>query len=392
MIQDRQIAQWASEGLITEAQAQRMLADVTAQRRARTSDRFIVVLSTVGSVLLGVGAILFIAANWEGLSSAAKTALLLAATFGVSALGYALAYGRRTLPRVGEALLFLGGLLFGATVFLIAQMYHLQANSHALVLIWLVGILPLVYVIRSLPLAGLAALLAFIWVGLVVMAPGQAAGRDWVTLPALYLLCGLSLFEAGGQHDTAEPLRGIARIYRLGALKVVMLALFLLSFRFFSGHLEGWWSAQSQPISGRMTIAVAVAGALALTLGLLNLSTNPTRSSTWRVEGAISLGLAGLALLLVFAPTTTTLYVVAFNLALAGCIAALVGIGYQREDIRLVNVGMSYLTLLVLVRYCDWFWALLPRSLFFMVGGVILVLGGVALERKRRALKTEFAR
>ena len=58
---------------------------------------------------------------------------------------------------------------------------------------------------------------------------------------------------------------------------------------------------------------------------------------------------------------------------------------------QIVNTGMFWLSALILVRYFDFFWDLLPRSLFFMVGGLILVLGGIALEKKRRQLKTKFA-
>ena len=52
---------------------------------------------------------------------------------------------------------------------------------------------------------------------------------------------------------------------------------------------------------------------------------------------------------------------------------------------------MFWLGGLVLVRYFDFFWQLLPRSLFFLVGGLILVFGGMALEKKRRELRTQFS-
>jgi len=82
--------------------------------------------------------------------------------------------------------------------------------------------------------------------------------------------------------------------------------------------------------------------------------------------------------------------VLLFNLILALLILTLLFIGYQREDMRLVNIGMAYLSILVIVRYFDFFWELLPRSIFFTVGGLILILGSIALERKRRQLKQKF--
>jgi uncharacterized membrane protein len=141
-----------------------------------------------------------------------------------------------------------------------------------------------------------------------------------------------------------------------------------------------------------MSLGITLVAALAILLACCNLLFNPSKSSTWKLEGGLSIGVAALALLFLLFPSTTNIYVVLFNLVLVGCIAMLIAIGYQREDARLVNIGMSYFAAWVLVRYCDLFWQLLPRSLFFMVGGAVLVLGGIALERKRRQLTARFAK
>lgn len=42
---------------------------------------------------------------------------------------------------------------------LMVEDQHIKAHSHMLLLIWLMGILPMVYVLRSLPMAGLASVL-----------------------------------------------------------------------------------------------------------------------------------------------------------------------------------------------------------------------------------------
>jgi uncharacterized membrane protein len=84
-------------------------------------------------------------------------------------------------------------------------------------------------------------------------------------------------------------------------------------------------------------------------------------------------------------------YPVLFNVALGGCLTVMIFVGYRREDFWLLNTGMSGIGLLILIRYCDFFWELLSRSLFFMIGGAILVTGGVLLERKRRELRARFA-
>ncbi len=392
MVEDSQIKKWFSEGLITQQQAQTMQADVVAHRKERSSDKLIVVISTIGAILLGVGAVLFVASNWQVLSSLTKVFLMTGATFGVSYLGYLFAYDRGNLPKVGAALLFLGALLFGATIFLVAQIYHVQANSHFLVLLWLAGILPLVYVLASVPIAALSVLLLFIWIALFLFGDRGWASNDWIALPVLYLVSGVLLFEAGGLHYQWEKLQTVARTYRIGALKVGMLSLFLLTFRFFSGHYEYWNPVAGDQISPQIRTGIALVAAVAVLLAVGNLLRNPSKSETWRIEGGISLGLVGLALLFFFFPSATNIYVLIFNLTLAGCIGVLIAIGYQREDIRIVNMGMSYLSLLVVVRYFDFFWSLLSRSTFFMVGGAVLVLGGIALEQKRRQLKARFSK
>ena len=391
MAQDADIAAWMAAGVITPAQAERMQADLSARRKDRASDEFVIVLSTIGAILLGIGAILFVAANWQGMSNLTKTLVLSGATFGVSALGYLLAYEAKTLPKVGAALLFLGTLLFGATLFLLGQMYHVEANSHLLVLTWLVGVLPLVYILQSRSIAGLCTVLLFIWFGLFVFRGMTPNGRDSLAFPVLYLLAGLWVFEAGGLHYFSEQLRGVARIYRLGAIDVALFSLFVLTFRFVSGK-DGWWGTElSQPYSKQVVAGVFLIGATAAALAFVNGLKNPSSSDTNDLEVRTSLGLVLLALTYFGVPAhSTNVYPIVFNLALMGCILALIMVGYRREDLRLVNIGLSAFAMLVLVRYCDFFWDLLPRSLFFMVGGAILVLGGTALERKRRQIKAQF--
>jgi uncharacterized membrane protein len=391
MVEDQHIKQWLTEGLITEQQAQKMLADVAAHRKARSSDKLIIVMSTVGAILLGIGAVLFVASNWQVLSRLAKVCLLTGSTFGVSYLGYVLAYERQNLPKVGAALLFLGSLLFGATIFLIGQIYHIQAHSHMLILVWLVGVTPLVYVLTSTPVAGLASFLLFLWIGLFVFRGATLSTGDWIALPVLYLVSGLLFFEAGGLHYLSERLGKVARTCRIASLKVIMLSLFLLTFRLFSGHYEDWNPRAEAAISPQMGTGITLVAVVAILLAAGNLLLNPSKSETWRIEGGISLGVAAISLIFFFFPASTNIYVVMFNLVMAGCIGVLIAIGYHREDIRLVNIGMSSLTLLVVVRYCDVLWELLSRSVFFLVGGALLILGGSALERKRRQLKATFS-
>ncbi len=72
------------------------------------------------------------------------------------------------------------------------------------------------------------------------------------------------------------------------------------------------------------------------------------------------------------------------NVLLFACIIAVVVIGYSNREPVLINVGIVFFVLDVIARYFDFFWDMMPNSLFFMAGGVLLFVGGTLLERNRR--------
>ena len=392
MIDEKQIKQWLKEGTITQAQAKKMMADSSSYKKEQSSNKLIVAISTIGAILLGIGAILFIASNWRTIPNIAKTLLLVGSTFGAYYLGYVFKYQKQNLPKVGASLIFLGALLFGATVFLIAQIYNINANSHTLMLIWIIGILPLVYVFVSMPIAGLLSLLFFIWVYLFFFLTSQSfwgwlGGFASRYFPVLYVVAGVMLFGIGGLHYLSEKLHNIARIYRIAGLKVILFSLFLLTFNFFSQYRDNY--GIQADATGRFVMGFVIFSVIAIIMGVINWFFNKSEQIS-KIEGPVSLGLMALMLIFYYYPSSTTIYVVIFNLVLAGVIFLLLYAGYEREDMKLVNMGMFWVATFIVVRYFDWFWGLLDRSIFFMVGGLILVLGGIALEKKRRQIKSQF--
>ena len=389
---EKQIEQWLKDGIITKEQAQKMLADTSQYKKEQSSNKLIVAISTIGTILLGIGVILFIASNWMRFSNIFKVVILLGATFGSYYVGYICRYQKQNLPKAGASLIFLGALLFGATVFLVAQMYHINANSHTLMLIWLIGIVPLVYTLKTTPIAALATFLFYIWAALFVFRnfSFQEACGDFFYLPVLYLVVGVLAFGIGALHYLSDDLKAVARTYRISGIKIGMLALFLLTFRFFSGHYDNFNIRAGAMPSRQFITGLIIFSILALIFIIIDRILNPSKSKTSILECYISLGLVTVALVFFFFPSTTNIYPLLFNLILAGIIFTLIFIGYQREDIRLVNIGMSYLVVLVVVRYFDFFWDLLPRAMFFMIGGAILIIGGIAIEKKRRELKKQF--
>lgn len=158
----REAQQWRTDELISPEQYQK-LADqydfATLETAAR--DRFIMILLGLGSILIGIGAITFVAANWQALSQTVKAGLLFIAMLICDLSGFGLM--NRVGPndrwrRLGQALLLLGALLLGANLALMGQIVHTGSTRYELCAAWALGVLALAYGIR-LPFLGMLALL-----------------------------------------------------------------------------------------------------------------------------------------------------------------------------------------------------------------------------------------
>lgn len=152
---------WQAEGLIDAGQY-RQLAERyqfnTLDTVAR--DRFVSILLGLGSILIGLGIITFVAANWQEIPRAIKVTLLLSLFIGVNIAGF---YLWRRSPgaqqRLGQGLLLLGGLILGANMGLMGQMFHINAPVYELLLAWGIGVIAMAYSLRSTSLGILAIIL-----------------------------------------------------------------------------------------------------------------------------------------------------------------------------------------------------------------------------------------
>lgn len=378
---ERLIQKWVDERLISPEQAERMRADLHKELGERRSGRFIVAVSTVGAVLLGASAILFIASNWQRLDVVAKLSIMVGSTLAALFGGYFLKYERGQLERVGGAILLLSALMFGATIMLTAQMYHVQANQHWLLLLWLAGVMPLVYGIRSTPITVLGSGLVFLWLGQYVFSDPNFFAETHIAV--LFVVAGLALFGIGGLHYQLPDMGRVARVIRIISLKVTLFALFVLTFRYVS--LQRF----ATPDVWHAAIPAFLFGVTAMALAALVLDGWVRRSDPWaRIESFLGLSITALLVLFLLLPSSGQVYLLVFNLLFAALTLLLVYYGSHRADIRIVNMGIFWLALFLLAKYFDWFWSLLDRAVFFFVGGLILVAGGIALEKQRRRIKS----
>lgn len=391
MISNDLINKWLSEGLITKEQSEKMLADINRDTKEKKSDKLISLMATIGAVLLGLGFILFIASNWQKISSIQKVLLLEGSTFIVSFAGYYIGYEKKSLPKVGKSLLFLGSILFGATIILISQIYNVQANHHIVILLWLLGIMPLAYILNSLAITGLTVVLLYLWVGVYLSTFTLDRIGDVEKLIIFYYGFSIILFEAGALHFFREGIKKVGYIYRMFSLFIILCMSYLFTFKFCPEHFIRIAKDHSVEYKSDLYNMVLYISSLAIACIIFNLIFNPTKSKTYILEQGTSLALIGVVLILFIDPyLSVSLFHVLFNTVFVATVFIIIYVGFDKKNHKVVDLGLLFFGLFILAKYFDFFYRLLPRSIFFMVGGAILIGGGMFLESKRKEIKHKF--
>ena len=108
---------WVTDGIISEAQRQQLLARYPPEAQA------LGLLPVLGSVLVGLSGLSVVAANWPALPAVLRVALLLGSLLG--AYGAGAYFLRRGNPDLGHGLIGLGLILFGVSIILTSQLFQL---------------------------------------------------------------------------------------------------------------------------------------------------------------------------------------------------------------------------------------------------------------------------
>ncbi|MBB3063613.1 DUF2157 domain-containing protein [Microbulbifer rhizosphaerae] len=158
----RETADWVAEGIVSREQAERICTRYGADfEQAQGRSLGYSVLTGLGYLFIGLALITLIGANWEEIPRALRMWGLIAIT--VATQGLAL---RRYLSGDeggATGIFLLGNLFFGASIILIAQIYHLGEHMPDGVFWWALGCLPFAVLLRNPWLALQAGVLALVW-------------------------------------------------------------------------------------------------------------------------------------------------------------------------------------------------------------------------------------
>ena len=356
------IERWAERGWVTAAGADAIRAEVSTRRGPSLAGA----LAVLAAVLLGFAAMTFVAANWQAMSKLVRLAVLgvgLWAAYGASAL-----LRERGLPRFAEAAVLAGVGMFGASIMLISQMYHLDGHPPDAVLLWSLGALLAGVVLRSVTALTASALLALLW-SAWTMTLGQNAHLSflpvWAAIAAAFYRHG----AWSGLHVSLATLAGWLMIVSFTSTRV---------FGFFGGGTR-------HALIGVLGVGAALAAAFA-----------SQQMPRLRTAAGVALGYASLVGYwglgaLQFIETGTRggnlLVLAVITLAL---LIALVAWGWRRSNRALVWLGYTGFSLEILGLYFKTLGTLLSTSLFFLVASLIVAaLAALALRLHRQGSISE---
>ncbi len=140
------IAGWRDAGLIDADTQIRLMQEVES---ARTTRSFASVVAILGAILIGAALITFVAANWDAMPKLMRLSVLVGSiwiAYGVAYFAYQKEHGY-----IADAFLVIGIAAFGASIFLIGQMFQLQGRNEDALLLWFAGAAATTLATRSGP-------------------------------------------------------------------------------------------------------------------------------------------------------------------------------------------------------------------------------------------------
>lgn len=455
----------------------------------------------IAAILIGVGIFSFIASNWQEMTKVAKIIVIFIAMIAAHVSGFYLKE-QSGYEKTGKALILLGTLIYGAGIFLIAQMFHTRADYPEGFLLWMLGTLAIAfslgefsvlfylaailgiigngteifeifnrfaenhYLYTSLPLLILSAcacyftsrhlekfpeiskklkdffiLLAMLFLGSILTLLNQYFGTPFETTSIIFTIAVLSLAAAyyhksplilifgiigilswwetkfvkwtnakditdlsqitnnfliglnflllAPIHKHKETLSNFAKTYTVFGLVFVTFILLTLSTE--SGIEELIMDSKGNSIFLSWQITI---GLIALIMGIISSSFYLLKSQLAAKKEILVIALASaffIALPIVL-PTITSFkgakmfWAAIFNFLFFGEILAIIFTGYYRKTNAYINIGVTLMAIFILMKYFDWFFTFLNKSLFFIVAGILLFVIGFFMEKTRKYL------
>jgi uncharacterized membrane protein len=163
---------WREQGLVGGQARDAMLEEYDSHASGYS---FASIVALLGVICLCFAAMTFVAANWQEMPRLMRVGLLLVAMW----VSYGLAFVARDREQdwLAQGAVLLGCGIFGASIMLVAQMYHMQGQASGAVLMWAAGTIVAALALRSTPALVLAIVLFALWHWQVVTVDARTFGK-----------------------------------------------------------------------------------------------------------------------------------------------------------------------------------------------------------------------
>ena len=336
-----ELENYESNGLITGEQKN----DILEIYDVKGGLNFIRVVVTIGALLVGLGILSFIASNWDGISNLFKLVIIFGVFGGVNLAGYILS---ENYSKTGRSMIYLGTLVYGAGIFLIGQMYNFGGDFPTAFLLWSLGVVPMAFLLKDKYLMLFANLLFGIYLNASFDQGFPYAAL--VGIPVVYL--AFNYFER-------------SRLLLFFANLTALSFIFQMTLRY---EVKGLYVALLFFVIGLMMYGIK----------------HSVEPDIFRVQGNILLGVTGLIL------TFPDLWNIVVSTQSTRLISILFAVAFVTLLFFLIRKGsiisLIFVCVIIFRYYTDTF-AFLPKSLFFIVGGLLLLGFGFYFERMMKTSK-----
>ena len=218
------INSWENKKIISQEQKNLMIKDI---KNESSTSNFFKIIALIGALFIGLGIILVISSNWEYLPKLIKLILILSMPILGIGGGYFLSYVKEEYNKIGDAFIFLGTLLIGASLALLGQLYNLDGSATRLLLIWcILSIFPL-FLFKFRILAYLSASLFYttlfcFFVEDIWFSDGRVISLIFTAIPAVVITLSYVFRKFISSSDSQ-----IFKVFEIVSIKVLFLTLFI---------------------------------------------------------------------------------------------------------------------------------------------------------------------
>ena len=359
---EQKLGHWIEASVIDGATADRIRAFESSHESHRA--RWPVVLAIVfGSIMVGAGILLFVAAHWDDLSPAQRFLLVLTMIAGFHIAAGALMPRLRVL---GIALHAVGTVALGAGIFLAGQIFNLQEHWPGGILLWAIGAVLAWALLRDWVQATLAALLVPAWIASEWSVRAEHFSGTEKTLVQFLTLLAITYLSAHRGALDSHFRRALAWV---GGLAILPLCGILAV-----DHFE----LRSMP---SISISVRIAGALiAFGLPLLAAWLLRGKAVVWNIAFGLWVFAMGL-----FDSSEYFPRVAIYGVCALGAIGMVLW-GVQEQRRERINLGIAGFAITIIAFYFSNVMDKLGRSASLVGFGLLFLLGGWQLEQLRRRL------